>query len=144
MLEVALSAADFNKRFNSKRPISFLDLHTNTSQVSRNTQAGRITVQALIRDVSTFRYIQEETELDGGKLETQQNEGKKLKTDLNGGKVWKTAYDDFKPSKYPIAVLPSQHQDIVSLYYTLKLGTQIGSRSQLRRLLKKVMPRWAV
>lgn len=107
ILRTALSAADFNRRFIHRRPNSFLDLHTNTSQVSKNTQPGRIRVQKNIKQDLNFRVVQEEViPLKATDLQAE------LKDNNN---EWLTTYDCSQPSRYPIAIYSLQKQDIVSL-----------------------------
>lgn len=97
MLKCAVSAADYNRRLVRNRPTSFLDLHTNIEQVSANTQPKRIKVQMAKDETTSFRYIQDKVSI------------------LNDDDTYTTVHDSSHPSLFPIALMPSQYQDVIPL-----------------------------
>jgi hypothetical protein len=100
MLRTALSAADYNRRFLHRRPTSFLDLHTNTPQVSQNTQPDRVMAQVALSQKMDFRYVADEIHIPNSTCEPSIVQ-------------WLT--EEITTSKFPISIYPLQFKNSFSL-----------------------------
>jgi hypothetical protein len=93
----ARSAAEFNHRLNRNRPISFLDLHTNTEQIAKGTQPTRVIVERNIDDNGDVLKIDTD-------VVCSPKDSKWVPIGSN------------EPTTYPLAIMRNQYQDQVSLF----------------------------
>ena len=100
MYKVATSTAGFNRRLVRTRPTSFLDLHTNIEQVSQLSQPSRVQVELLSSSRMNFIHVEDQVVLNKDEQDQE----------------WKTVSNSDKPSKFPLAIMNDQHQDVTSLY----------------------------
>lgn len=126
MLKCAISSADFNRRLINNRPTSFLDLHTNIEQIRSISQPTRVLVECAEGNQMDFKCIQEELNVKNSRkskksnngLKTDRIESKKVSNVSDENDMWKVAYDSTESSRFPLALLPNQYQNIIALYNT--------------------------